>query len=70
MQDTVICHSEYTYAEKPIGLIWHNQQLGIRTILAQWNTPNGKTFRVETDDGQVFELTYVPNWDEWQVHQP
>ena len=69
MQDAIICHSEYTYAEKPIGLIWQDQRLDIRTILAQWHTPNGKKFRVETDDGQVFELTYVPMSDEWQIHQ-
>jgi hypothetical protein len=56
MSDLVECHSDYTYAEKPVALTWEGQRLEIAAILAQWRTPEEKCFRVRTSDGQEFEL--------------
>ena len=58
MSPLVECHSDYTYAEKPVALTWEGQRLEIAAILAQWRTPEGKHFRVRIADGREFELVY------------
>jgi hypothetical protein len=66
----VECHSGYTYGERPIALHWQGQRLLVETIEARWRTPSGPAFRVRTEDGQVFELSYRELSDEWQIRTP
>ena len=63
----VECHSGTTYAERPTAFVWQGERLEINEILASWHTENGKRFRVQTADGQIFTLEYFQNRDEWQV---
>ena len=70
MADHVECHSDYTYAERPIAMTWEGRRLEIVEIPVQWHTPNEKCFRVLTSDGQEFELSYQEATDEWHIHQP
>jgi hypothetical protein len=70
MAEFVECHSDYTYAERPIALIWDGQRLEIVKILAQSRTPDERHFRVRTNDGQEFELSYREAVNEWQIYQP
>jgi hypothetical protein len=42
----------------------------IDTILDQWLTPEGRGFRVITQDLQIFELFFMYATDEWQILQP
>ncbi len=63
----VECRSESTYAEKPIALTWEGERLPIAEVLSQWRTPQGRSFRVRTEDGRAFELTYHEAGDEWRV---
>lgn len=69
-QDIVECHSEYTYAERPIALTWEGRRLSIAEILDRWQIPGGRCFRVRTEDGQVFELFYGELYDEWRINLP
>jgi hypothetical protein len=78
MGELVECHSDYTYAEKPVALTWEGRRLEIVEILAQWRTPEEKRFRVRTSDGQGFELSYreatseypdKTSGHEWQIFQ-
>jgi len=66
-QDLVECHSGFTYAERPIALLWEDERLEITEILARWRIPGGRRFRVSVDDGRVFELFYGELYDEWRV---
>lgn len=66
----VECHSGYTYGERPIALHWEGERLLIQQIEARWRIPGGPGFRVRTEDGQVFELFYAEQPDEWQIRQP
>jgi hypothetical protein len=66
----VECHSGYTYAERPIALHWEGERLPIVEIEARWRVPGGRRFRVRTEDGRVFELSYAELHDEWQIHMP
>ena len=70
MAEFVECHSDYTYAERPVALTWDGQRLEIVKILAQRRTPDEKRFRVRTSDGQEFELSYHETVNEWQIYQP
>jgi hypothetical protein len=69
MGELVECHSDYTYAEKPVALTWEGRRLEIVEILAQWRTPDEKRFRVCTSDGREFELSYHEATSEWQIYQ-
>ena len=69
MAEFVECHSDYTYAERPIALTWDGRRLEIVKILAQRRTPDEKLFRVRTSDGQEFELSYREAVDEWRIYQ-
>ena len=68
MADSVECHSDYTYAERPVALTWEGRRLEIIAIPLQWLTPDEKCFRVRTSDGQEFELAYRETTGEWQIH--
>jgi len=70
MSELVECNSGFAYAEKPVALTWEGQRLEITSILSQWRLPGQMCFRVETSDGQVFELFYGEREDEWRIHQP
>ena len=70
MSDIVECHSDYTYAEKPVALTWEGQRLEIIEISHRWRTPEGNGFRVRTNDAQEFVLFYRVAADEWQITQP
>jgi hypothetical protein len=67
MTELVECLSGGSYAERPIRLTWRDQLLEISEIQAQWRTPEEKHFRVRTNDGREFELSYIEADDEWQI---
>jgi len=69
MSEIVVCHSDFTYAEKPVALTYLGQRLEVAAILAQGRTPQEKWFQVRTGDGRVFRLAYGEVSGEWQVHQ-
>ena len=69
MDAAVECHSGYAYAERPIALLWQGERLEIKTNLAEWQTPDGKHFRVQTTDDQNFELIYRIAEDAWKAYQ-
>jgi hypothetical protein len=76
MGELVECHSDTTYAEKPVALTWEGRRLEIVHILAQWRTPDERRFRVRTNDGREFELSYheatneyPQSGHEWQIYQ-
>ncbi len=68
MSDMVECHSDYTYPERPTALTWEGRRLEIAEILREWGNPSGKGFRVRTTAGQEFELSYLEQANEWQIH--
>jgi hypothetical protein len=67
MSDLVECHSDFEYAERPTALHWEGQRLTIEKTLETCRTPDGKRFRVQTIDGQLFELYYSDLYDEWRI---
>jgi hypothetical protein len=62
----VQCNSEYTYAQKPISLIWEGKTLDNLTIRKSWKSPQGPIFEVQTEDQRVIQLIYLENENCWQ----
>jgi hypothetical protein len=58
MTDNVECHSGSAYGERPEAFTWQGKRYPIREILSQGQTPLAKWFRVQTDAGDFFELSY------------
>ena len=66
----VECHSGYTYADRPTVVRWQGQRLAVEAVLQSWHVPGGRRFRVRTEDGRVFDLSYGELYDEWQIRLP
>jgi putative sterol carrier protein len=67
MGAAVECHSGHAYAERPRAFRWQGERFEIKAIVAEWQTPQGKHFRVQTTDGQNFELVYKIDADAWEI---
>ena len=65
----VECRSGFTYVERPIAFSWENQRHVIEAVNAEWRSPIGKHFRVTTENGFIFELTFDHANDSWQILQ-
>ncbi len=70
MANAVECHSGYTYGERPIAFEWEGQRLIVADVEATWRLPDGRRFRLRTEDGRLFELSYDERDDVWHVHLP
>ncbi|MGA2505438.1 MAG: hypothetical protein ABSG01_15255 [Anaerolineales bacterium] len=73
MTDSVECYSGSTYGERPMALTWQGKRYTILEILFQGRTPMVKWFRVRTEAGDLFELSFneaageSPLEHEWQI---
>jgi hypothetical protein len=65
--ELVECYSGTKYAERPIALNWQGERLLIAAILDSRRSPSGQRFRVQTEDGRVFELHYDERTDQWEI---
>lgn len=70
MSDPVECYSGFSFGERPRAFEWQGQRLQVVEVIARWRTPDGWGFRVRASVGQVFELLYCEQKNEWQVSQP
>jgi hypothetical protein len=50
-----------------MALLWQGQRLEVTQVQDESFTPNGRHFRVLTAGGQVFELFYAAQEDEWTI---
>ncbi|MGZ6346542.1 MAG: hypothetical protein ACXWNC_03085 [Anaerolineales bacterium] len=73
MTDNVDCYSGSAYGERPLALTWQGQRYSILEVLSEGLTPQAKWFRVRTETGDIFELSYMeatvesPGETEWQI---
>jgi hypothetical protein len=69
MTELVECHAGYTYAERPTALLWGEKRLSVIEIIEWKRTPEGRYFRVKTEDDLAFVLIYDEACDVWHVHE-
>jgi hypothetical protein len=63
----VECHSGYTSAQRPVAVWLEGRRLPVTHLDAEWRLPHGRGFRVQTQDGPTFTLTYSEIDDSWQI---
>jgi hypothetical protein len=63
----VECYSGYRYGERPRAVYWQGARLEVKTVLERWRGIDGNCFKVLTVDGQIFQLCYSEDLDEWWV---
>ncbi len=69
MTESVVveCYSGHTYAQEPRALIWQGQRQTVARVLARWRTPEGRAFRVESEELRRFELLYHEAEARWMI---
>jgi hypothetical protein len=67
VETTVYCYSDYTYAQKPIAFLYNGERLEVSAIEAEWISPEGRGFKINTPEGRHFKLFYNQIGDRWQI---
>jgi len=65
----VSCYSGHTYAERPESLIWEGIEHKVKQVAKEWQEPGARLFKVVTEDGRVFILSYNERGDEWSAFE-
>jgi hypothetical protein len=65
----VRCLSGYKADERPLSFLVDDDEIEVRTILESWREPDYLYFRVETKDGQAYDLRQHEYEDFWQVRE-
>jgi len=66
-QISVRCHSGYTYAQRPVSFTHASKDHQVERVVSENKIPGGAQFLVETESGQVFELTFSEVTGDWQI---
>ncbi len=56
--EQVSFYSGHSHAERPVAFTWNDKCYQVENVIAEWRTPDGKIFLVQTTDGQKFELIW------------
>jgi len=65
----VSCYSGRTYADRPVSLIWEGIERKIVEVEKEWLEPGARLFKVHTEDGRFFVLSYNERGDEWAAFE-
>ena len=54
--DSIHFYAGSSGAQRPIAFTVEGEEFTVDRVLAEWRTPEGKFFLVQTQDGQIFKL--------------
>jgi hypothetical protein len=54
--DSIHFYAGSSSAQRPIAFTIGNKEFAIERVLAEWRSPEGKFFLVQTREGQIFTL--------------
>lgn len=63
----VNCYSGHSYAQRPRSFVIEGAAYEVAAVIKEEYTPFGKEFLVKTPDGDVYNLNYHSDRDEWLV---
>ncbi|MGO9572126.1 MAG: hypothetical protein ACLP5H_31780 [Desulfomonilaceae bacterium] len=52
-----------------MSFLLEEREIEVRNILTSWREPDYLCFKVETEDGRVYDLRHHENDDSWQVRE-
>jgi len=64
----VECYSGYTYPDQPRAFYWQGLRQYVAQVVARWRAPDSCSFRVVTQDGTPFMLSYNEVQDNWRIY--
>ncbi len=64
---SVRCHSGYTYAQRPVQVLWQGDWQDVEEVINEWQTPLGKAFKVICRNQAVLELHFCEATEEWSA---
>lgn len=67
MNNTVHCHSDFRYAERPISFHYAGQMHQVLDVLAESKTENGYQFTVLAEARHHYKLFYDEYHDVWCI---
>jgi hypothetical protein len=67
-ESKVSCYSGHTYAQRPRAFFWQGEEYEVSAVVSEEHTPQGKKFLVKTTGGELFNLDYTIDIDDWQVN--
>jgi hypothetical protein len=65
----VSCYSGRIYADRPVSLIWEGIEHKIEEVEKEWQEPGARLFKVRTENGRLFVLSYNERGDEWAAFE-
>ncbi|MEJ2757029.1 MAG: hypothetical protein P8046_00980 [Anaerolineales bacterium] len=54
--DSIHFYAGSSGAQRPISFTAEGKEFAVDRVLAEWRTPEGKFFLVQTQDGEIFKL--------------
>jgi hypothetical protein len=65
----VTCYSGYTYGERPESFVWEGIEHRVKKVVKEWQEPGARLFKIVTEDGRSFVLSYNNKYDEWSAFE-
>jgi hypothetical protein len=63
----VRCFSGYRADERPLSFLLEDRETKVHAILESWREPDYACFRVEIEDGLVYDLRHHEYEDVWEA---
>jgi hypothetical protein len=67
MNELVECYAGHAYPDRPRSLYWQGRYRPVDTVISRARLPEGLWFRVSTDEGEIFDLTYSVVTGVWRI---
>lgn len=59
--DSIHFYAGSSAAQRPIAFTLGDEKFNVDKVIAEWRSPEGKFFLVQTPNGQVFTLHTIPD---------
>lgn len=66
----VRCFAGYRSDERPLSFLTDDEEIKVRTILESWREPDYLYFKVETEEGGVYDIRHHEYEDSWEARGP
>jgi len=63
----VRCLASSRADERPLSFLVEDREIDVRAVLESWREPDYLYFRVETEDGRVYDLRHHEYEDSWEL---
>jgi len=69
IRTAVRCLAGYRADERPLSFLLDQREIELSAILKSWREPDYLYFKVETEDGRIYDLRHHEYEDSWEVRE-